>query len=115
MAALWLDAITKAAAAWFPGCFKQSPRNGSDGYYAPVMPHATLVQPAGRTIVVGDVHGCLDELMALLADCMSVQRLQSQSEACSWARVQHDMGLWLTGRFSRALLARAALLLDRPQ
>ena len=37
--------------------------------HMPPAPHLTLSDPKERVIIVGDVHGCLDELNALLGAC----------------------------------------------
>ena len=39
----------------------------------PVLPHVVLPANSARTIIVGDVHGCLDELVELLELCGAAQ------------------------------------------
>jgi len=36
---------------------------------APVTPHVTLSEVKARTVIVGDIHGCLDEFKSLLIKC----------------------------------------------
>lgn len=63
--------------------------------------HATLSDPKERVIIVGDVHGCLDELNALLGACeyteerdtvILVGDLASSCVTCFW-RTCHSCSL----------------------
>lgn len=48
--------------------FSVAPKLNDFGNPLPTLPHATLHSSA-RTVIVGDVHGCLDELKELLVKC----------------------------------------------
>ena len=55
-------------------CLADAPRAASSiqraEIHVPPLVHATMATPPPRnSIVVGDVHGCLDELKQLLRDC----------------------------------------------